>query len=175
MRSLEAYERVVKLSTETRSKFKQVKVVSFEVQPKYSPTFDGLEHHLTDNRYIHFSFDNYILASSTSNFFQVNSYVASELYSQINKRFKDESIKVSVDLFCGVAFSKANISRFVYGIEINIVAIDCANYSLKLNCFSNIKFICDDANNFKNHIIDDIDLVVINPPRRGIEKNFVIF
>jgi 23S rRNA (uracil747-C5)-methyltransferase len=171
MRSLESFERVEKLYSKASKIFPNIKVMSFEVQPKHAATFSGTEHYLSLDKYIHHDFGDIQLASSTSNFFQVNSLVALNLYKRIYDRFKDKGLNIALDLFCGVggfAISLGKISNLVFGIELNQVAIDCANYSLEKNNLSNVTFICDDANNFETHIKDKIDLVVVNPPRRGI-------
>jgi len=171
MRSLESFERVKKLYKFLVSENKNIKVCSFEVQPKHAAIYNGKETFLTDNKYIQHDFGDIQLSSSTSNFFQVNSAVAKNLYEKVFSRFKNENINTAVDLFCGVGGFAQQISRFsknVYGIEINQVAIDCANYSINKNNIKNIKFVCDDANNFQKHIKGDVDLLVVNPPRRGI-------
>jgi 23S rRNA (uracil747-C5)-methyltransferase len=171
MRSMESFERVNKLHKYLTSNNPNIKVCSFEVQSKHAAIFDGEEKVLTNNKYIQHNFENIELSSSTSNFFQVNAAVANKLYETVFNRFKDEKINKAVDLFCGVGGFAQQISRFskmVYGIEINQVAIECANYSVQKNGIQNIKFICDDANNFQSHVDGDIDLLVVNPPRRGI-------
>jgi len=174
MRSLESFERVKKLYNKLIQANKKIKVVCFEVQSKHAAIFEGVEYFLSPDKYIQHDLSDITLSSSTSNFFQVNAMVAKKLYKNVFNRFKDENITISLDLFCGVggfAQELGVFSKKVFGIEINQVAIDCANFSVKQNDLSNIKFICDDANNFKVHIKEEIDLVVVNPPRRGIGQN----
>jgi 23S rRNA (uracil747-C5)-methyltransferase len=171
MRSLESFERVSKLYSYLITTNPNLLVCSFEVQPKHAAIFEGEERFLSSKKYIQHDFGDIQLSSSTSNFFQVNSEVAKKLYDKVYARFKDENINTAVDLFCGVGGFAQQLSRFssrVYGIEINQVAIDCAKHSASINNLKNIEFICDDANNFENHIKDEVDLVVVNPPRRGI-------
>ncbi len=171
MRSLESFERVKKLYKLLLASNKNINVCSFEVQPKHASIFEGKEIFLSENKYIQHDFESIQLFSSTSNFFQVNSKVAKSLYDKINTRFQNENICISVDLFCGVGGFGQQLLKFsnqVYGIELNSVAIDCANYSVKSNNLSNIEFICDDANNFDKYIKGKVDLLVVNPPRRGI-------
>jgi 23S rRNA (uracil747-C5)-methyltransferase len=171
MRSLEALERVKKLYVSLKEQYPQIKVCCFEVQPKHAAIFTGVEHFLSDTRYIQHDFGEIQLSSSSSNFFQVNSLVAKKLYEVVLLRMEEEQINISVDLFCGVGGFAQQLSKFshkVYGIEINQVAIDCANYSKNQNNLKNIEFICDDANDFKKYISAEIDLVVVNPPRRGL-------
>lgn len=174
MRSQESKERVKKLYKKLNKENDKIKVCCFEVQNKHAALFSGEEFFLSNETYITHDFDNIKLYSSSSNFFQVNSLVAFELYERVFEEFKNKQINVAVDLFCGVGGFAQQISRFskkVYGIELSDVAIKCANHSVFKNKIRNINFICDDTNNFKAHINEKIDLIVVNPPRRGINKS----
>jgi len=171
MRSLESFERVKKLQVLLQEKFSNIKVISFEVQPKHAALFEGKTYYLTENKYIEHDFDDFKLLGSTSNFFQVNSDVAKDLYNKVYERFHGESIKLAVDLFCGVGGFAVSMSRFaskVIGIEISDNAIECAK---KLNA-KNVEFFCDDALTFPKYNTEPVDLLVVNPPRRGIGKQF---
>ena len=171
MRSSESLPRVRKLMSLLQEKFSNVKVVSFEIQPKHAALFEGVTHYLTENKYIEHDFDDFKLLGSTTHFFQVNSEVAKSLYDKVYQRYKDESIKLAIDLFCGVggfAFSMARFAQKVIGIEISENAIECAK---KLEA-KNVEFFCDDALKFSNYNKGPVDLLVVNPPRRGIGKQF---
>ncbi len=174
MRSMESFERVKKLFHSLKTKYPKIEVCSFEIQPKHAALFEGEQRLLTTSKYIQHDLTQMQLSSSTTNFFQVNAPVAQKLYETVFTKFKDEGISIGVDLFCGVGGFAQQISRFckkVYAIEINQVAIDCARFSLEINKIQNIEFICDDANNFQDHIKDKVDLLVVNPPRRGVGKD----
>jgi 23S rRNA (uracil747-C5)-methyltransferase len=173
MRSLEAQARVEKLFKKLKLSFPTIKVCTFEIQSEHAAIFSGKEIFLSEDKFIQYDFEDIQLSSSSSNFVQVNSLIAKQLYETVFERMKNEQIQVGVDLFCGVGGFAQQLSRFsekVYGIEIDDVAIECAKYSTKLNNIKNIVFICDDAKNFKQHIKSDIDLIVVNPPRRGLGK-----
>lgn len=171
MRSLESFQRVQKLSSYIHEKFSTVKVVSFEVQSKHAAIYEGETHYLTDEKYICHDFEDFKLLSSTTSFFQINSEVAKCLYDKVYERFKNESINLAIDLFCGVGGFATSISRFakkVIGIEISENAVNCAK---ELN-IKNIEFFCDDAFKFTRYNQEPIDLLVVNPPRRGLGKDF---
>jgi 23S rRNA (uracil747-C5)-methyltransferase len=171
MRSSESRPRVGKLLALLQEKFANVKVVSFEIQSKHAAIFEGETHYLTENRYIEHDFDDFQLKGSTTNFFQVNSEVAKSLYEKVFQRYKDESIDVAIDLFCGVGGFAQSVARFakkVIGIEISQNAIECA----KELAAKNIEFFCDDALKFPNYYQGNVDLLVVNPPRRGIGEQF---
>ncbi len=171
MRSSEARPRVEKLVKILLKTFPTIKVVSFEIQPKHAAIFEGETHFLTEERYITHDFENFKLASSTTNFFQINSEVAKCLYDEVFKRYKNQDINLTLDLFCGVggfAFSAGRFSKKVIGIELSKNAIDCAK-SIKSQ---NVLFHCDDAIKFQLYNKEKVDLLIVNPPRRGIGEKF---
>ncbi|MBD66206.1 MAG: 23S rRNA (uracil(1939)-C(5))-methyltransferase RlmD [Halobacteriovoraceae bacterium] len=171
MRSLESFERVKKLTQLLQKNFSEIKVISFEVQPKHAAVFEGETYYLTDEKYIQHDFDEFKLLGSTTNFFQINSELAHTLYQKVYQRYQDEDFKLGVDLFCGVGGFAQVMSRFcdkVIGIEINENAIACA----KESAAENIKFFCDDAFKFPEYNKNPIDLLVVNPPRRGLGNKF---
>lgn len=176
MRSSESQPRVKKLSLKLLEIYKNIKVISFEIQPKHAAIFDGEASYILDEKFITHKMNDYKLLSSTTSFFQINSNIAQRLYNRVFEEFKDKKINTSLDLFCGVggfSFELAKFSSNVIGIELSENAIECANASLKLNNFKNIKFICDDAYNFKKYIGENqCDLITVNPPRRGIGEKF---
>lgn len=171
MRSLESYDRVKKMVLKLQNNFFEIKVVSFEVQPKHAAVLEGKTYFLTDSKFIRHEFNHFNLLSSTTNFFQINSEVAQLLYQNVYDRYKDEDINIAIDLFCGVGGFSQAISRFsrkVIGIELNENAIECAK-ELKTE---NIDFYCDDAFKFRDYHTEAVDLLIVNPPRRGIGEKF---
>lgn len=107
---------------------------------------------------------------SPDSFFQVNSYGALKLYERVLEYADLKGNEKVLDLFCGTGTIGLFLSRYcsnVIGVEINKYAVEDAKKNAKLNDISNIEFICDDAMNvnFKN-----IDLVVVDPPRSGLDK-----
>lgn len=176
MRSSESLPRVGKLSKFLTEHFPSIKVISFEIQPKHAALFEGETTYLLDEKFITHKMNDYKLLSSTTSFFQINSKIAQRLYSRVFEEYKNKEINTALDLFCGVggfSFELSKFSKNVIGIELSENAIECANASLLLNNFKNIKFICDDAYNFKKYLQDNqCDLITVNPPRRGIGEKF---
>ncbi len=110
---------------------------------------------------------------SPNSFFQVNTEGALKLYNKVlefSELKKDENV---LDLFCGTGTIGIFLSRFcnsVIGIEINKLAVDDAIKNKKLNHIDNIDFICDDASNVN---VQNIDVVVVDPPRSGLNKKII--
>lgn len=171
VRSSESRPRVEKLSKILLEKFPSIKVISFEIQPKHAAIFEGETFYITKEKYIKHDFDNFDLYSSTTNFFQVNSEVANNLYERVYQEYKERDISLTLDLFCGVGgfgISAKRFSKKVIGIELSQNAIDCANQTN----LEGVSFICDDAIKFSQYNQDKVDLVIVNPPRRGIGERF---
>lgn len=110
---------------------------------------------------------------SPDSFFQVNSYGALKLYEKVLEYANLKGKEKVLDLFCGTGTIGLFLSRYcnhVIGVEWNQYAVEDAKKNAKLNDINNIEFICDDAVNvhFKN-----IDLVVVDPPRSGLNPGTI--
>jgi len=69
-----------------------------------------------------------------------------------------------------------NSQRSLVGIEINPEAIDCAKLSANHLGFSDVRFQSLDASQFAVNQNSDIpDLILVNPPRRGIGSTLINF
>jgi len=106
---------------------------------------------------------------SPDSFFQVNSKNTLNLYNKVLEFAELNKNETVLDLFCGTGTIGLFLARYcksVVGIEINKYAVEDAKKNSKLNNINNIEFICDDAKNVK---IKDLDVVVVDPPRSGLD------
>jgi 23S rRNA (uracil1939-C5)-methyltransferase len=132
---------------------------------------DGNINILKGNGFIHEKLDKFIYKISPSSFFQVNTDGATKLYS-IVKEFINENDRV-LDLYCGTGSIGIFISdkaQKIYGVEINSEAIKDANSNKKINNLTNIEFECLNTSLF-NRKLNDIDCVIVDPPRSGLDKH----
>lgn len=109
---------------------------------------------------------------SNKSFFQVNTKICSKIFSKILNYLKTKNYHKALDLYCGVGVIGILISDYidkVIGIEVIDTAIQDANQNKKLNKVNNIDFICDKVEN-RIHEFQDIDLIVVDPPRSGLDK-----
>lgn len=110
---------------------------------------------------------------SPDSFFQVNTIGAYNLYNEVLKYSNLQGNEKVLDLFCGTGTIGLFLSRYcskVTGIEINKYAINDAIINKKINNIRNIEFICDDAANVN---LKDIDLVIVDPPRSGLDEKMI--
>ena len=108
---------------------------------------------------------------SYNSFFQVNKDINSKLFNIINENInKDDNL---LDLYCGVGTLGINASlkaKKVIGIDNFENNIKDANENKLLNDIKNIEFICGDASVFSKHIDKNIDTIIVDPPRNGLNK-----
>lgn len=108
-------------------------------------------------------------------FFQVNHEQTEVLYQralEFASISKDDKV---LDCYCGVGTISLLASRYakeVVGIEIIPEAIDNANMNKELNGISNARFIVGKAEEKINEI-DDIDVLIVDPPRKGLDKSLI--
>ncbi len=125
---------------------------------------------LYGNGFIYEQLGDFLFKISPDSFFQVNTEGAYNLYSKVLS-YVDKNDKV-VDLYCGTGSIGIFISKYassVFGVEINSSAIDDANENKRLNHLSNVNFLCLNTSMFDQNL-EDIDLVIIDPPRSGLDK-----
>ena len=121
--------------------------------------------------YIFIDVNNYKYAIYPKSFFQVNTDMINRLYDKVLEYAgKGENL---LDLYCGagtIGIYLAKNFNGVRGIEVNESAILSANFNKKINNVNNISFECKKASDISN-IYEDV--VVVDPPRSGLDKNTV--
>ncbi len=106
-------------------------------------------------------------------FFQVNPYVASQLFAIVKNNINSGD-KV-VDLYSGVgtlSLNAALVAERVFGIEIVENAVEDAQYNALINDISNVTFLLGDASKLPNLNID-FNKLIVDPPRSGLSKELV--
>ncbi len=120
--------------------------------------------------------NNFTFCISPSAFFQVNTEQAIKLYDKVKSYANLTGKETVLDLYCGtgsIGIYLAKSAKKVYGIEINEEAINDANINKKINRVDNICFYALNANQFLTKISEKIDLVIVDPPRVGLDKKTI--
>lgn len=108
---------------------------------------------------------------SYNSFFQINKEINNKLFNIINENInKDDNL---LDLYCGVGTLGINASlkaKKVIGIDNFENNIKDANENKLLNDIKNIEFIYGDASIFPKYIDKNIDTIIVDPPRNGLNK-----
>ena len=108
---------------------------------------------------------------SPFSFFQTNSLGAEVLYSKAREYIGTTKDKVVFDLYSGtgtIAQILAPVAKKVVGVEIVKEAVDAAVENARLNGLTNCEFIADDVLKALDNIEDTPDLIMLDPPRDGI-------
>ncbi len=161
-------------------------VVSLNIQPQHSAILEGeQEIFLTEQQVLEERFNQIPLFIRPQGFFQTNPTVASQLYHTAQVWIKALPITQLWDLFCGVGgfglhcantLQANNPNVALTGIEISASAIASATKSAQQLGLQNVKFASLDSAQFAlNEQGTTPDLVIVNPPRRGIGKPLAEF
>ena len=108
---------------------------------------------------------------SPFSFFQTNSLGAEVLYSKAREYMGTTKDKVVFDLYSGtgtIAQILAPVAKKVVGVEIVKEAVEAAKENATLNGLTNCEFIADDVLKALDNIEDTPDLIMLDPPRDGI-------
>ncbi len=150
----------------------QLKVISVNIQPVHMAIMEGeREIFLTDQQALAENFNGVPLAIRPQSFFQTNPAVASQLYATARDWVRQLPVNHMWDLFCGVGgfgLHCATPEMKLTGIEIAPEAIACATQSAEALGLHNLHFQALDSTRFATAQASVPDLVLVNPPRRGI-------
>lgn len=118
--------------------------------------------------------NNLLFKISYDSFFQVNPFIASQLFQIIGDNI-DSSDKV-LDLYCGVgtlSLMAAKKAQKVLGIEVVPNAIINALFNARINDLNNTQFVINDASTAISKIKPDFNKIIVDPPRSGLTKNII--
>jgi 23S rRNA (uracil1939-C5)-methyltransferase len=120
------------------------------------------------NNYFFDMIGDYKFKVSYDAFFQINNYIANEIFKILNNYLDG---KVLLDLYCGsgvMGISMKDKVNKIIGIEKIGNAIKDANDNANLNGVKDFKYYVGDTSDVLNKINDDIDVVIVDPPRSGL-------
>ncbi len=152
--------------------FPALAVVTVNLQPVHMARLEGeREIFLTDQTVLEEAFNHIPLYIKPKSFFQTNPKVAEKLYATATQWAVESGAENVWDLFCGVggfALHCAPHFMSVTGIEIEPEAIACAKLSAHKMGVTNLSFAALDSGEFSQNQSQAPDLVIVNPPRRGL-------
>lgn len=111
-----------------------------------------------------------------SSFYQVNPIQVEVLYKKALNLIDFNKKPVVLDAYSGVGtiglIASRNASK-VISVEINKGASRNAKENAKRNNINNIEFYCDDASDFIERYSDPLDIVIMDPPRKGSDEKIL--
>ncbi len=152
----------------------QLKVITANIQPVHMAIMEGeQEIYFTDQQALAETFNGVPLWIRPQSFFQTNPTVASALYATARDWVRALPVNHMWDLFCGVGgfgLHCATPEMTLTGIEIAPEAIACAKQSAAELGLKKLHFQALDSTQFATAQGEVPQLVLVNPPRRGIGK-----
>ena len=109
---------------------------------------------------------------SAFSFFQTNVEAAERLYTEAIALVDSFEGKKAFDLYCGtgtISQVLALKAKEVLGIELVEEAVEAATENAALNGLDNCRFIAGDVFKVLNEVSDKPDVIVVDPPRVGIQ------
>ncbi|CNH87528.1 23S rRNA methyluridine methyltransferase [Yersinia frederiksenii] len=150
----------------------QLAVISANIQPVHMAILEGeQEIALTEQQALPELFNQVPLFIRPQSFFQTNPQMAASLYATARQWVRELNIESMWDLFCGVGgfgLHCADANTRLTGIEISAEAIACAQQSANHLGLKNVNFAALDSTRFATSEAQVPQLVLVNPPRRGI-------
>lgn len=146
-----------------------LEVVSVNLQPAHKAVLEGEREELLVGSTLPMRTGDVLLQLRPQSFFQTNGHVGAELYRQAAAWVADLGPTTVWDLFCGVggfALHLAAPGRRVTGVEISEEAVTSARTSAAE--LPDVTFVAADATAWAPAQPAAPDLVVVNPPRRGL-------
>lgn len=148
------------------------KVISVNFLPEHKAVLEGEEEIvLTATQTLGMELNGIGMHLRPQGFFQTNSEIAGALYRQARQWVSDLQPTSLWDLYCGVggfALHCAASQRHVIGVESSAAAVQAAERSAVDLGLANTIFVAGDATEFVLAQDQAPELVVVNPPRRGI-------
>lgn len=173
LRSQEAVSRLRKHVGGLLAALPQVAVLSVNVQPAPSAVLEGDLEIVLHGETLPMRVNGHVLHLRPASFFQTNTAVAAELYRTAVEWTgggpADAAVRTVLDLYCGVGGFALHLSgpgRDVLGVEISAEAVESARRSAA-EAGGGARFLASDATRALESEVA-ADLVVVNPPRRGI-------
>jgi 23S rRNA (uracil747-C5)-methyltransferase len=150
----------------------ELRVVTLNVQPEHKAVLEGdREIVLTPDATLPMRLETGVtLRLGPRSFCQTNTLVAEALYDQARAWVADLDVTSVWDLYCGVggfALHLAAPGRDVLGVEVSADAVDAAT-ATAAELGVPARFVAADATAYALASAEAPDLVVVNPPRRGI-------
>ncbi len=121
-------------------------------------------------------FDGIRVNLSLKSFYQVNYGQMLKLYRKIRELSGVSENDRVLDLYCGIGTISLYLCRYakhVTGVEIVEAAVADAKENAKLNGFDNTDFILADASKNMDAYLKDRDIVIVDPPRKGISQDLI--
>ena len=169
-----------KLISKIINKFKMVKTIVLNVNPKKGNTILGDEQKIIYGKgYITDKLCGLLFNISAKSFYQVNHEQTEKLYNRALELANLTKDDILIDAYCGIGTIGLIASKKVkevYGVEIINDAVINAKENAKLNNIVNAKFVCNTSEDQIQKWLDEgikPSIIVVDPPRKGCDETLL--
>lgn len=116
---------------------------------------------------------------SSKSFYQINPIQTEKLYKKAIEMANINKDEIVIDAYSGIgtiSIVAADYAKEVIGVELNRDSVRNAISNAKINKVDNVYFINQDAGEYmvkKSLKGENVDLVIMDPPREGSDENFL--
>ena len=176
LRSKEGLDRIRKNLPELLKSHPKITSVSVNIQPVHQAILEGEEEiFLGPATHIQQAYGNLKLTLRPQGFVQTNQHVAARLYATAASWVQEHKIERFLELFSGqgaFSFHCASFVKEATGVEINPEAVKTARDSAEQSGLTHLHFLAMDASNSGKIIHEkNPELILVNPPRRGLGES----
>ncbi|MCK7593104.1 methyltransferase domain-containing protein [Pseudomarimonas salicorniae] len=172
LRSQEALGRLRREQAWLRAELPGLQVLSVNLQPLHAAIVEGEEEILLDgDSHLTLGINDVQLRLQPGGFWQTNTEVAAALYRQARDWCRELPLSRVLDLYCGIGgFAQHLVApgREIRGVEIHPAAVASAALGQASAPGPAPRFERADADAVDASLLTGLDLLVVNPPRRGI-------
>lgn len=170
-------EDVLLLTSKIKDKFPQVKSIILNINTEKNNIILGEKYEVIyGNDYLLEDILGLKFKMSHKAFFQINHDQTEKLYANALTLANINKNDTVLDLYCGVGtitLLASQKAKKAIGIEIVKEAIIDAKENAKINNIKNVEFIVGKAEEKVNQIKDKIDVLIVDPPRKGLDKDLI--
>lgn len=156
----------------------EVEIVVQNVNPTEGNVIMGQkDYFLTKKLYLTERIGDVSFRISPRSFFQVNNSGANLIYSKVREWAALTGRETVLDLYCGIggiSLFLADSAKNIIGVEVVEEAVADATMNARINGIKNCRFEAGDVYDLLADMTDgalQIDVAVLNPPRKGCEEN----
>ncbi len=170
-------DRFKNISEEIIKEFSEIKSIVLNINPDKTNVILGKHSEvLFGKEYISDIMCGDKVRISPHSFYQINTAQAEKLYGIIKEYADLKGNETILDLYCGIGtigFSLAGNVKKLIGVEIIPDAVENAKLNAQLNGIQNAEFICGDAGEVANRLIErgeTPDIIIADPARKGCDS-----
>lgn len=176
LRSKESLDRIKKHAHILLGQFPNIKCFSANIQPIAHAILEGEEEiFFSEQTFIEHQVSDVKMTLHPQGFVQTNHLVAEKLYSTAAEWVRELGVTHFLELFSGQGAFSFFIQKYVtkaLGVEINPEAVMRASQTAKKMKWEHLEFIASDAASVEETALNfSPDLILVNPPRRGLGKS----